>query len=118
MRDIYSEEVQRLLKDLEIVEYDIHNYSTRRHQHSNWSRWTPQSRSAGGIQAELRDLYEKKRLIVGKIEALARNKSNTKHESVTVTGAHSWRGCDSRIWELCLQIASRESRGRYSLIER
>lgn len=110
-----SDELRTLLQDLEIVEFDINRLATRRHAQVNWQGWTPKARDMSGIHRQLDELYEKKRLLVGKIEALARSKANGKGESLEATGAFSWRGTGVGIWERTLEMCGRMRGGTYVL---
>ncbi len=112
-----TEELHRLLQDLEIVEFDIHRLASRRVAQGNWKGWTAKARDMGGIHRQLDDLYEKKRYIVMRIESLARSHANTYAESKLVTGGVAWRGTGVGIYEATLEMAQRDSRGDYQLID-
>lgn len=110
-----ADRVRELLQDLEIVEFDIHRLASRRHANTNWDGWTPKARDMSVVHRELDHLYEKKRLIIGEIEMLARNRANSRAESIEASGAAAWRGMGVGIWERCLEMAQRERPGHFVL---
>jgi len=108
-------ELSTMLQNLEIVRFDIHRLASRRQRSGTWLGWTPKARDAVGIHRELDDLYEKKRMIVGQIEALARGHANDKAESLEATGGLAWEGTGVGIYERTIEMASRTRHGRYAL---